>query len=76
MDTITGLSPPLEVLVVTGGGSLLDGAGNAFSYEAVDPVAVNTIVREIYWFSGNGSVMVQSLDGGEPHVSGLAFLHT
>ena len=75
MDTITGLSPPLEVLVVTGGGSLLDGAGNAFSYEAVDPVAVNTIAREIYWFSGNGSVMVQSLDGGEPHVSGLAFLY-
>ena len=69
LGTTTGLSPPLEVLVVTDCGSQLDGAGNVFSYEAVDPAAVNTIAREIYWVGGNGSVMVQSLDGGEPHVS-------
>lgn len=67
---ITGLSPPMEVLVVTDQGSQLDGAG-IMSYEAVNPVAVNTIARQIYWFCDNGSIMVQSLDGGESHVSGL-----
>lgn len=71
LDAITDLSPPLEVIVVTDEDSLLDGAGS--SYEAIDPAAVNTIAREIYWFNGNGSIIVQSLDGGEPHVSGFVY---
>ena len=65
-----GVSPPQQLLFVTNSGSLLDGAGVTRLYEAVNPVAINTLSRLMYWYDGvTNSIMVQSLDGNDIWVS-------
>ena len=65
-----GVSPPQQLLIVTNSESLLHGAGMTQSYEAVNPVAINTISRLMYWYNGaTNSIMVQSLDGSDISVS-------
>ena len=63
------MSPP-QLLFVTNSGSLLSEAGVTRSYEAVNPVAINTLSRLMYWYNNtNNSIMVQSLDGNDIWVS-------
>ena len=64
------VSPPLEILVVMTEGSQLSGTYNISYYDAVDPAAVNTVSRFIYWYNRYSKcIMMQSLDGGQPIVS-------
>ena len=70
------MRPPQQLLVVTSGGSQLCGTDAASSYEAVNPVTINTLSRLMYWYnSTEDSVMVQSLDGSEISVSCPLCLH-
>ena len=65
-----GVSPPEQLLFVTNSGSQMYGAGVAQSYGAVNPVAINTLSRLMYWYnSTTNSIMVQSLDGNDVWVS-------
>ena len=51
-------------------GSQLSGTDNITYYDAIDPVAVNTVARLIYWYDRDSKcIMMQSLDGGQPKVS-------
>ena len=69
-----GVMPPQQLLVVTRSQSLLQGTGDPQSYMAVNPLAINTLSRLMYWYnSTTKSVLVQSLDGTEIAVS-LFFL--
>ena len=68
--THIGVSPPEQLLFVTNSGSLMHGAGVTQSYGAVNPVAINTLSRLMYWYnSTTNSIMVQSLDGNGVRVS-------
>ena len=68
--THVGVSPPEQLLFVTNSGSQMYGAGVAQSYGAVNPVAINTLSRLMYWYnSTTNSIMVQSLDGNDVWVS-------
>ena len=76
MHSFAGVSPPQQLLVVTNGGSQLCGTDAASSYEAVNPVTINTLSRLMYWYNSTAdSVMVQSLDGSEISVSCPLCLH-
>ena len=67
---IVGVSPPEQLLFVTNSGSLMHGAGVTQSYGAINPVAINTLSRLMYWYNRTTNhIMVQSLDGNDVWVS-------